>query len=131
MRPRLPLLALALLAAPLLAAPVPPPKPAKASGPWFDGWDKPVDPKGDCRFERKGDRLTLTVPGKGAHTLDEGPGNVVKATSTAPRLLRDVEGDFTIQVRVGGGMDGPARRGAGYAAGLIVMDGERVVQYFL
>jgi hypothetical protein len=41
----------AVVPAAVLAAPAPAPR---TSGPWFDGWDKPVDPLGDCRFERKG-----------------------------------------------------------------------------
>jgi hypothetical protein len=70
-------------AAGLLAAPVPFPKPEDRYGPWFDGWDKPVDPARDCRFHRKRDKLTITVPGKG-HGLYEHKRHV--------RLLRDVEG---------------------------------------
>ena len=40
------------------ATPAPEPKP------WVTGWEK-VDPKRDSRFERRGDELTITVPGKG------------------------------------------------------------------
>jgi hypothetical protein len=63
---------------------------------WFTGWDKPRDSVGDCRFRREGDRLTITVPGRG-HTVDffDGRPNV-------PCLLRDVAGDFVVQVRVKG-----------------------------
>ena len=43
----------ALAALAVQATPVPPPKP------WVTGWDQPVDPDGDCRFERKGDKVTI------------------------------------------------------------------------
>jgi hypothetical protein len=103
----------ALLAAAVMAAPAPRPRPAT---PWVTGWDKPVDPLGDCRFHREGDKLTITVPGEG-HELDVGdkPLNV-------PRLLRDVEGDFVMQVRLGGGCT------PGKAAGILLTDGERTVR---
>src|SRR4051794_6272305 len=79
-----------LFAAAVLAAPAPRPRPPT---PWVTGWDKPVDPSGDCRFDRDGDRLTISVPGKGHELNYERP-------MTAPQLLRDVEGDFDVQVRV-------------------------------
>jgi hypothetical protein len=44
----------------LVAAPAPFPRAGRV-GPWVDGWDRPVGPKG-CRFDRQGDRLTVTVP---------------------------------------------------------------------
>jgi regulation of enolase protein 1 (concanavalin A-like superfamily) len=84
----------ATLAGGLLAAPAPFPRPGR--GPWYDGWDRPVDPVGDCQFARKGGTLTITVPGKG-HELD-----IFKGRLNAPRLLREVEGDFVVQVRVRG-----------------------------
>src|SRR4051794_37371747 len=94
MRPLFSLLA-ALLASATLAAPLPPPRPAP--GPWVRDWDKPTDPKGDCRFERDRGQLTITVPGEG-HDLDP----VDDVALDAPRLLRPVEGDFAVEVRVGG-----------------------------
>jgi regulation of enolase protein 1 (concanavalin A-like superfamily) len=75
-----------------LAAPAPLPRPSQV---WNTGWDRPVDPVGDCRFERQGDKLTITVPGKG-HELDVRQGRL-----DAPHLLRQAEGDFLVQVRVG------------------------------
>ncbi len=72
-----------------LAAPVPPVffKP---------GWDTPVDPDNDCKFLQDTDRLTIVLPGK-AHDL-------VKENKlmNAPRLLRNVKGDFRVEVRVSG-----------------------------
>src|SRR5262245_34558282 len=113
---RLPVLLLGcapLAVAAVVAAPAPFPKPVK---PWVTGWDTPVDPRRDCRFDRKGDKLTITVPGKG-HGLYEDEG--------APRLLREVGGDFGVQVRVDGnfGHD-PAGRPRGFrGAGICVTDG--------
>src|SRR5690242_14159504 len=82
-----PLLMCVLVAGVALATPAPPERP------WVTGWDKPVDPKKDCRFERREERLTITVPGEG-HELS------VQGDLNAPRLLRDVEGDFAAEVRI-------------------------------
>jgi regulation of enolase protein 1 (concanavalin A-like superfamily) len=64
--------------------------------PFMSGWDKPVDPDKDCKFVKEKAGLTLTIPGKD-HDL-----GVERGRMNAPRLLRDVEGDFVVQVRVGG-----------------------------
>jgi hypothetical protein len=100
----------------LLAAPAPFPR-AGRTGPWVTGWDRPVDPVGDCRFDRQGDRLTITVRGKG-HAIE---------ARDAARLMRDVEGDFVARVRVGGDCE----QSGDYNAGLLVLDGENVVEYVL
>jgi regulation of enolase protein 1 (concanavalin A-like superfamily) len=76
-------------AAGLVAAPAPFPRPVRVRGPWYDGWHQPIDPVGDSRFDRQGDRLTITIP-------------ATRGRDRAARLLRDVEGDFVVQVRVGG-----------------------------
>jgi regulation of enolase protein 1 (concanavalin A-like superfamily) len=81
-----------------VAAPAPLSRPSEV---WSTGWDRPVDPVGDCRFERKGDKLTLTVPAR-------------EGRKTPPRLLRDVEGDFVVQVRV---------CPSGHRAGLVLTGG--------
>jgi regulation of enolase protein 1 (concanavalin A-like superfamily) len=73
-----------------LAAPIP------ANRAWVAGWDKPVDPDKDCKFVRAKETLTIEVPGKN-HSL-----NIERSLMNAPRLLRDVEGDFVVQVRVDG-----------------------------
>ena len=78
----------------------PPPKPVNpmpkpAEMPKL-AWDKPIDPNGDCTFENSGEKLTITVPGT-YHDL-----NVKDGRTDAPRMVRDVEGDFTAQVRVSG-----------------------------
>jgi regulation of enolase protein 1 (concanavalin A-like superfamily) len=106
----------ALVAAAALAAPAPAPR---ASGPWVRGWGKPADPAGDCRFDREGERLTITVPGKG-HDLDVAGGRL-----NAPRLLREVEGDFVVQVRVRGDFQRPDLKSEGIfrRAGLLLTTG--------
>ena len=67
---------------------------ARATGPWGDA----VDPDGDCRFdlEPREDRAKIIVPGK-THILSAEIGRV-----NAPRLIRDIKGDFDLTVRVAG-----------------------------
>src|SRR6185437_9732007 len=59
-------------------------------------WDKPVDPDGDCKFQENEGKLTITVPAKPRLLSVEGN------NKNSPRLLSDLEGDFTVQVRIGG-----------------------------
>jgi regulation of enolase protein 1 (concanavalin A-like superfamily) len=110
--------ALVVLSITVAAAPVP--------EPWLAGWDEPVDPLGDCRFERDRDKLTITVPGGKHHALDveNGP---------APRLLRDVEGDFVVQVRVGGAFSKTFKEAdendkVYQGAGIIITDGKKAIK---
>jgi regulation of enolase protein 1 (concanavalin A-like superfamily) len=77
-----------LLAAVTLAAPVPAPQAFKK------GWDEPVDPDKDCKFTRDKDSLTIELPGT---DHDYYP---LRDRVNAPRLLRDIEGDFDLHVRV-------------------------------
>ncbi len=74
------------LACVVLAAPVP--------KPFRSGWDSPVDPDGDCKIRRNDAVLTIEMPG-GDHDYDPR-----RAPANAPQLLRDLEGDFEMQVRV-------------------------------
>jgi hypothetical protein len=109
-----------LLAAPLGSAPAPF---LSSSRVWTVGWDAPEDAVGDCVFEKRGDRLTLTIPRR-RDRADSGE------KLTEVRMLRvvDVEGDFQIQVRVKGetltsnGKDGCFD----WSAGLVLTDGEAV-----
>lgn len=102
-----------------LAALVASATPAPESKPWSTGWGKPVDPKGDCRFERKGDRLTIIVPGKGhQHNREEGQLN-------APYLVREVEGDFTMEVGVSGDCWYPGEADSCRGAGILVRGDEK------
>jgi hypothetical protein len=118
----------------IVAAPAPVPKPIP-TGPWFDGWEKPVNKKKDCSFDRKGGKLTITVPGRG-HKLDlvrDLPTWRLGADSAAPMLLREVEGDFTVRFRVGGAV-APApqeRKGGIFKAGLVLLDGNKEVMRLL
>ena len=59
----------ALLLSCALAAVVVTAAPAPVARPWFAGWGRPVDPAGDCQFDRQGDKLTIHVPG-GGHGLE-------------------------------------------------------------
>lgn len=79
-------LPLFLVACQVLAAPAP--------EPFKSGWERPIDPDRDCKFVFKGRMLTIELPG-GDHDLAPKRGRF-----NAPRLLRDVEGDFVMQVRV-------------------------------
>ena len=95
-----------LVVAAIVAAPAPfPTRAGRASGPWVDGWDSPVNPRGDCRFDRRGDRLTITV--RGSERDPDWPRGM---------LLRDVEGDFVVRVHLGGQVrqGEPYRREAGF-----------------
>jgi hypothetical protein len=61
-------------------------------------WGGAIDPDGDCRIERdpQENKLTIFVPGK-SHLLSTEIGRM-----NAPRVLREVEGDFDANVRVAG-----------------------------
>lgn len=61
-----------------------------------EGWRWIVDPNRDCRIHPDGDRLTIEVPGT-LHDLSAEAGDM-----SAPRVLREIEGDFIAQVKVGG-----------------------------
>ena len=52
-----------------------------------------IDPDQDCEFRLLADKLTITVPPK-HHDLNSARG------MNAPRVLKKVSGDFTIQVKV-------------------------------
>ncbi len=106
------------LAGAVMAAPAPFPRQSQA---WLAGWDRPADPLGGCRFERDGDRLTVTIPGPG-HAWDS-----QHLRLNAPHLLRDVQGDFVAQVRVGGAF-GPTSADGYQQAGLLLTDGVRFLR---
>src|SRR5690348_11002745 len=60
------------------------------------GWGAVTDPDGDCTVKSEKGKLTVTVP-EGTHDLNPRLGGMA-----APRVLREVEGDFTVQVKVTG-----------------------------
>jgi len=71
--------------------PEPPPVPSNVAG--IGSW---LDPNGDCRFRMEGDELIVDVPGK-VHLLSPD----LRITN-APRILGDVDGDFSATVRIPG-----------------------------
>lgn len=79
-------LAAILMTSAVLAAPAP--------RLFVSGWDRPVDPDRDCKIRRDRGVLTIEMPGTD-HDYDPH-----RERLNAPRLLRDFEGDFDIQVRV-------------------------------
>jgi len=62
----------------------------------LQGWGEVIDPDGDCKFSVEGEKLTIAIPGTD-HAL-----SVERGQMNAPRVLRDVEGDFVAQVKVSG-----------------------------
>jgi len=60
------------------------------------GWGEVMDPDGDCKVEEKDGKLSIAVPGR-YRDLWVGTGKV-----NAPRVLQNVEGDFSAQVLVTG-----------------------------
>jgi regulation of enolase protein 1 (concanavalin A-like superfamily) len=92
--------------------------------PFESGWDKPTDPDKDCTFKREKGGLTIGVPGKDHGLAFE------RGRMNAPRLLKDVEGDFVAEVRVGGAftpsaMSSAAGRIPFLGAGLVLMVDEK------
>lgn len=75
-----------LVASVVLAAPAP--------EPFRSGWEKDINPDRDCKFIRDKDAFTIELPGT-VHDYDPLPKRM-----NAPRLLREVEGDFVIQARI-------------------------------
>jgi serine/threonine protein kinase/regulation of enolase protein 1 (concanavalin A-like superfamily) len=63
-----------------------------------EAWGHAVDPDADCNFEMDTSegKLRIIVPGK-THILSAEIGQV-----NAPRILRDIKGDFDLRVRVAG-----------------------------
>jgi len=61
-----------------------------------EDWHDPIDPDGDCQFDldRREDKIRIVVPGT-AHILSAELGRM-----NAPRILREVIGDFDASVRV-------------------------------
>jgi regulation of enolase protein 1 (concanavalin A-like superfamily) len=101
-------LSVLLAAASLLIAPATAEEPKSASSitpgqakmPKPGGWGEVVDPDGDCKFDFDADkgRLTIAVPGK-PHLLSAEAKNL---RMNAPRVLRNVQGDFEARARVVG-----------------------------
>lgn len=71
------------------------PKP-EAEGKELAGWGTSIDPDGDCTISPTEKTLSVSVPG----TLHDLNADIDKYN--APRILREVDGDFEIQVKVVG-----------------------------
>jgi hypothetical protein len=90
----------------------------------LDGWSNVTNPDGDCTIRPEKGQVTITIPGT-HHNL-----NPLIGRNNAPRVLREVEGDFTAQVRVTGEFD-PGERstltdGAPFnGAGLVLWQDDR------
>lgn len=67
---------------------------APAPKPFMSGWDNPVNADKDCKIIRDKGTLTIEMPGSD-HDYEP-----VRKRFNAPRLLREFEGDFEMQVRV-------------------------------
>jgi hypothetical protein len=83
------------------------------------GWGEAFDPAGDCDIQKSGTDLRLAVPGT-LHDL-----SVEHAQLGAPRVLREVTGDFDAEVAVPSGISPGGERTSGYAlpyhgAGLLI-----------
>jgi hypothetical protein len=88
------------------------------------GWGTLIDLDNDCAVQEEGGRLTITIPG-GTHDLNTELGGM-----NAPRVLREVDGDFTVQVKVSGDFDPgeeAAKRGIApfKSAGLLLWQDEK------
>src|SRR5262249_36323812 len=81
----------------------PPPAPPPAPHLTLRDWGSAVDPDGDCTFTIKPNALTIAVPGSD-HVL-----GVERGRMNAPRVLREITGDFIAQVRVAGDFPAGAR----------------------
>ena len=74
-------------------------KVARSAAPEHDieGWGVAYDPDGDCKIQAEGKTLVMEVPNTPHGLL----ANIIDR-SNAPRVLREVEGDFEVQVKVDG-----------------------------
>jgi LSD1 subclass zinc finger protein len=91
-------------------------------------WGTTIDPDGDCRIKASEKSLTIDVPAT-PHDLSAELGRV-----NAPRVLKDVNGDFSAEVKVCGmirpGLNGSVPGRSSYQAGglLLWSDGGNYVR---
>jgi regulation of enolase protein 1 (concanavalin A-like superfamily) len=78
------------------------PQPEPEGKPLSD-WGMAIDPDGDCKIEDKGNVLEIAVPNT-HHDL-----NADNNKLNAPRVVREVTGDFTMTVKVQGDFQPSAR----------------------
>lgn len=60
------------------------------------GWGRVIDPDGDCKVSIEKGRVAIAIPGT-VHAL-----SAERGQTNAPRVLREVEGDFIAEVKVYG-----------------------------
>src|SRR5205085_1216703 len=113
-------LALVVVAVFMIAAPKKTPDKAPSGGgdgpggtvtaPTGPNWGQPMNPDGDCTITPQGETLTISVPAT-LHALPD-----VMGKNNAPRVLQEVDGDFSVQVKVCGTIHpqgGPSLQAAG------------------
>ncbi|HLW66271.1 MAG TPA: family 16 glycoside hydrolase, partial [Gemmataceae bacterium] len=82
----------------------------------FNGWGQFIDPNHDCQVAYQRNKATISLA-KGVHDMGaQGTG--------APRLLQDLDGDFTIQVKVGN-ITCPADPNLWASGGLLIWKDEK------
>lgn len=70
-----------------------------SAGHTIPGWGRVIEPDGDCTITAVGGKVTVAIPGT-THDLSSYRGIYKKRN--APRILQEVDGDFTAQVKVSG-----------------------------
>jgi regulation of enolase protein 1 (concanavalin A-like superfamily) len=123
MRHSLLTLACLLVACAVLAAPAPISREKELLG---TTWSQKVNPDGDCHFVADKDALIIEIPGKDHDLWPK------DKRMNAPHLLKEVEGDFDLQVRVEvapvvSEKSTAVKRAAFVAAGLILIPTDRNV----
>ena len=63
----------------------------------LEGWGVALDPDGDCKIQPDGNSLVIEVPNT-PHSLQ----GTLRSKANAPRVLREVDGDFEVQVKLEG-----------------------------
>ncbi|HLW66270.1 MAG TPA: protein kinase, partial [Gemmataceae bacterium] len=88
------------------------------------GWGEVLDPDGDCKIDGADTKVALQIPGK-FHSID-GRGN-----RNSPRVLREVDGDFSVQVKVASSvrvdLSSGLKNGLYRAASLLVWGDEKIM----
>jgi hypothetical protein len=97
----------------VLVAAAPPPKDTEADK-LRRAWGETIDPEKDCTFKLDGDKLRIKIP-ETTHTLTPEDGS-----SKAPRVRREVAGDFDVRVTVVS-VTAPDPGGPGMTAGGLVV----------
>jgi regulation of enolase protein 1 (concanavalin A-like superfamily) len=88
------------------------------------GFGQVVDPDGDCKLEASDGKLKITLPGTKVHDLS---GVREENSRNAPRVLQEVEGNFTATVKVTCALE-PARQEKNNSfngAGLLVWESDK------